>query len=364
MNNSICTIITGTGSYVPSRIIKNEAFLTNEFFDADGNNFEMSNEEIISKFEAITGIKERCYIEDNLVASDIAYLAAENAIKKAGINRETLDYIIVAHDFGDIKVNSKQTNILPSLASRVKNKLAIKNPKTIAYDTIFGCPGWLQGIIQAHYYIKSGDAKRILVIGVDTLSRIYDPHDRDCMIYADGAGATILEGVQSTEPVGILSHMTRTDTDGQAYNLWLGKSNNSNLKGNELLLKMNGRKLYNYALSTVPKLVKECLEKAGVMISDVNKILIHQANAKMDEAILKRVFLLYNELKMPKNIMPMTIAKLGNSSVATVPTLLDFILSGKMPGHELKSGQIAVMTSVGAGMNINCIVYKFPDNQN
>ena len=105
---------------------------------------------------------------------------------------------------------------MPSLAARIKYKLGIKNPETIAYDLPFGCPGWLQAVIQADYYIKSGDAQKVLVIGTETLSRISDPHDIDSMIYSDGAGAVIVEGSHSDEPVGILTHKTRSDTADHA----------------------------------------------------------------------------------------------------------------------------------------------------
>ncbi len=96
------------------------------------------------------------------------------------------------------------------------------------------------------------------------------------------------------------------------------------------------------------------------MIDNVKKILIHQANAKMDAAILNRIFRLYKQIKIPKLIMPMTISKLGNSSVATVPTLLNLILTENLEGHKLLPGNIAVFASVGAGMNINSVIYKFP----
>ncbi len=360
MEQRIYTVIVGTGSYIPPRRIKNNAFLNHEFYDTNGNKIDLANEEIIKKFEEITEIRERRYVEENQTASDIAYLAAKDALESSGIDKETLDYIIVAHNFGDIRAGSRQIDILPSLASRVKEKLGIRNPGTVSYDTPFGCPGWLQGVIQANYYLKSGDAKRALIIGTDTLSKISDPHDRDSMIYADGAGAAILEAVESKEPVGILAHVSRTDTVDQAYNLWLGKSNNPQYKGNELFIKMNGRKLYEYALKTVPQVVKESIDKAGIMLNNVKKILIHQANAKMDYAIVKRIFSLYKEIKIPKFILPMTISSLGNSSVATVPTLLNLVMTGRMKNHELLSGHIAVLASVGAGMNINSVIYKVP----
>ncbi len=358
----IYSVITGTGCYIPENIVKNSDFLDHIFYDEQGNIIDKSAEEIIRKFEEITEIKERRYVSDDQVASDIAYLAAIDALKSANVDREKLDYIIVAHNFGDVRADSRQTDILPSLASRVKEKLGIKNHRTISYDATFGCPGWLQAIIHADYFLKSGDARRALVIGTDTLSRLRDPYDRDSMIYADGAGAVIVEAVESEEPVGILSHAFRTDTDGNTYNLWLGKSNNPDYQHNGLFIKMKGRKLYEYALKTVPFVVKESLDKAGVVLKNVKKVLIHQANAKMDDAILQRIFQICKEIKIPRLIMPMTISKLGNSSVATIPTMLNLILTGRLEGHTLESGNIAILASVGAGMNINSVVYKFPES--
>lgn len=356
--HKIYSIIVATGSYIPTQKITNKHFLESEFYDAEGKKFDMPNEEIIEKFEKITGINERRYVTDNLVTSDIAFFAAANALKSSKIDKESLDYIIVAHNFGDININNKRSDFVPSLAARVKNKLGIINPKTISYDVPFGCPGWLMGMIQADYYIKSGDAKKVLVIGAETLSRISDPHDRDSLLYADGAGATILEATISDKPVGIISHASRSDTLENAYLLSMGKSNNPNYKGNKLFLKMKGHKLYEYALKTVPKVVKESLDKAKLLLEDVSKVIIHQANAKMDEAIMRNLLREYGIKKSSLDIMPMTINKLGNTSVATIPTLMDILISKKLKNHVLMKGDIAILTSVGAGMNIISIVYK------
>jgi 3-oxoacyl-[acyl-carrier-protein] synthase III len=212
MNRSIYNVIIGTGNYIPSKHIKNEDFLINEFYDLDGKKLEKENQEIIDKFFEITSIAERRYVTDNLVTSEIAYYAAIEAIKSADIDKEELDYIIVAHNFGDVKSSNKRIDVVPCLAARVKHKLEIKNPNTVAYDLLFGCPGWLQATIQVDYLIKSGDARKVLVIGADILSRVSDPHDRDSMLYADGAGASVFEAKQSEYPIGILAHKTRSDT--------------------------------------------------------------------------------------------------------------------------------------------------------
>lgn len=359
MNTSIYSVITGTGSYIPSREIKNDYFLNNEFFETNGVKINKAGQEIADKFLEITTIAERRYITDDLTTSDMAYFAAEEAIKSAGINKEELDYIIVANNFGDTQHNNRASDHVPAMASKVKHKLQIQNPETIAYDLIFGCPGWLQGVIQANYYIKSGDAKKILIIGADVLSRISDPHDRDCMLYADGAGAIVLEAKESTTPIGILAHKTRSDTFSHAGLLHMGPSDNPDFeKKDDLFLKMNGRKLYQYAIETVPQAIKACLDCSGAAISDVKKVLIHQANGKLDDAILKRFYALYDIKEAPEDIMPMTVDKLGNTSVATLPTLLDLILKQKLDGHQINNDDLLIFASVGAGMNINAFVYK------
>ncbi|WP_179319222.1 3-oxoacyl-ACP synthase III family protein [Winogradskyella helgolandensis] len=348
--------ITGTGSYIPSHIEKNENFYNHQFLNADGSTIKNSNEVIVEKFKAITGIKERRYVTEELLNSDIAYYAAEKAIEDANIDRETIDYIIVAHNYGDIKYNSEQSDTVPSIASRVKHLLQIKNPKCVGYDLLFGCPGWIQGVIQAESFINSGIAKRCLVIGSETLSRVIDKHDRDSMIYSDGAGAVIIE--KSEKEGGILAHESATYALDEAHFIYFGETNNTEITDKRRYIKMYGRKIYEFALSNVPKALKSCLDKSGVSIKDVKKILIHQANEKMDEAIVKRFYKLHH-MEMPQGIMPMTINMLGNSSVATVPTLFDRILKGKVENQEINKGDVIMFASVGAGMNINAIVYQY-----
>jgi 3-oxoacyl-[acyl-carrier-protein] synthase-3 len=249
--------------------------------------------------------------------------------------------------------------MVPSLASRIKFLLQIKNPDCVAYDLPFGCPGWVEGVIQANYYIRSGDAKRCLVIGTETLSRIIDCHDRDSMLYSDGGGAVIVEASQNNGK-GILSHKTQTHAFEHATLLNMDRGyGNGNGSDHNLYIKMNGRKLYEFALDHVPQVIKTALDKAKTHISQIKKVLIHQANEKMDTAILDRLFKLYQEKNTNPDLMPMTISWLGNSSVATVPTLLDLMLKGKIKNQSIAEGDKVVLASVGAGMNINAIVYQF-----
>ena len=347
--------ITGSGSYIPTEIVSNKDFSQHVFLNDDGTPFPHPNDIVAEKFLEITGIQERRYVTDDLQTSDIAFIAAKKAIEDAKIDPETLDYIIFAHNFGNVKKGAIQTDLLPSLATRVKFDLRIKNPKCVAYDMLFGCPGWVEGVIQAQAFIKAGMAKKCLVIGAETLSRVVDLHDRDSMIYSDGAGATIIEATE--EEGGILAHESATFTYDEAYYLFFGNSFNKTHNPDVRYIKMHGRKIYEFALSNVPKAMKECLEKSGVDIKDIKKILIHQANEKMDEAIIQRFYKLYG-LTTPEGIMPMSIHTLGNSSVATVPTLYDSLIKGQIKNQRLNKDDIIIFASVGAGMNVNAIVYK------
>ena len=350
------TRIIGTGSFIPELKIPNSAFAEHLFFD-NGSRINAPNESIIEKFSAITGIRERRYAKEDQVASDLGFLAAREAIADAEVDRETLDYIIVAHNFGDVLPNRNRVNIVPTLSSKIKALLGIKNPDCVAYDLPFGCPGWVEAVIQSHCYFKAGDARRSLVIGTETLSRVIDPHDRDSMIFSDGAGAAVLE--KNDKPgIGIVSHKTTSYASGYHDLINMGCCSSDDNENPDLYLKMNGRKVYEFALSKVPLVVKAALDKANLHINDIQKILIHQANEKMDNAIAERLFGFYGIKSFDANVVPMTVDFLGNSSVATVPTLLDLILKRQLSGHAINPGDRFVMASVGAGMNINAVVYQ------
>ncbi len=353
------TVITGSGSYIPDQKIKNSDFRNHTFYNEKHQILDLPCEIIEKKFHDITGIRERRYANDDLKASDIAAKAAEKAIKDAGIDPETIDQIILAHNFGDINKNSIQTDILPGLAARVKHILQIKNPACIAFDILFGCPGWIQGVINAHAFIKAGIAKRFLVIGAETLSRVVDKYDRDSMIYADGAGAVIIEAKESNTKMGVLSFAMQTHTKDEAYYLFYGKSNNPSSDQNVKYIKMHGRKIYEFALKNVPQAMKIAVDESNININDIKKILIHQANEKMDEAIVKRFYRLYKQNTIPKKVMPMSIRTFGNSSVASIPTLFDIMKKGEFENHYINKNDILLFASVGAGMHINSFVYKY-----
>ncbi|HEU4632354.1 MAG TPA: ketoacyl-ACP synthase III [Flavisolibacter sp.] len=351
------TVITGTGSYIPTEVVSNRDFTIHNFYAEDHQRIETPPQEVVEKFRQITGIAERRYAPANLNASDIATLAAQEAIRDSGVDAETIDQIIVAHNFGNVIKHTIQTDAVPSLASRVKHNLKIKNPHCIGYDILFGCPGWVQGLIQADAFFKAGIAKRALVIGTETLSRVIDSYDRDSMIFSDGAGATVVEYIEAGES-GILASSAVSHTTEEAYYISMGQSYFPGSDPRIRYIKMKGRKVYEYAITHVAEAMKECLQKAAVDIGDLKKIFIHQANEKMDEGIVRVLYKLFNVRDIPTGIMPMSIHWLGNSSVATVPTLYDLTIKGNVEDHQITKGDIILFASVGAGMNINAVCYR------
>ena len=353
------SVITGTGTYIPGKVQLNENFLEGSFYEESGLPVASSPEVIIEKFRKITGIVERRYVPAGLNASDIAAEAGRAALLDSGVDPETIDQIIVAHNFGDIADGSLQSQNVPALACRVKHLLGIQNPSCIGYDILVGCPGWVHSLMVSDAYFKAGMARKTLLIGTETLSRVIDQHDRDSMIFADGAGACVLEWKDTgNDGTGIIGSCAQTHSLDEVFYINMGKSYSPGVKDNGLYIKMKGRKVYEYALKHVPLAMKKCLDDSGVDIRKVAKIFIHQANEKMDEEILKRLYSLYNIAESPKDVMPMSIQWLGNSSVATVPTLYDLVRRGTMKEHQLKAGDIILFASVGAGMNINAVCYR------
>lgn len=376
------TVILGTGSFIPANIKTNRDFTIHDFYDEKQQRISNAATEIVRKFEQVTGIHERRYAATDINASDMAAVAAVAAIKDADIDPETIDQVIVAHNFGNVNKHSIQSDSVPALASRVKQALGIHNPACIPYDILFGCPGWIQGLIQGDAFFKAGLAKRCLVIGAETLSRVIDEYDRDSMIFSDGAGAAVIEAQgaiaresglsnegsgspdeghgtkASGDGPGILGHANQSFVLSEANYIYMGKSYFPDSDPRIRYMKMQGRKVYEFALKQVPEAMKTCMDQSKVPIAALKKIFIHQANEKMDVAIVKAFYQLFGVNEVPDNIMPMNIRELGNSSVATVPTLFDMVRKGVLPEHKLTPGDIVLFASVGAGMNLNAVCYR------
>jgi 3-oxoacyl-[acyl-carrier-protein] synthase III len=353
------TTILGTGATLPALIIKNSHFLNHQFYDNKGVKNERNPAEIIEKLEAITGITERRYIPYEQDSIPLMTETALKTLKSAKLKPNDLSGIIVAHNAGNMLVGESLFHTVPNLAACLKNAIQCENHECFAYDILFGCPGWVQAVIQAHQAVMCGEAENVLVVGLEVASRMLDPHDLDSMILADGCGACIVSK-SNTRASGIKSYATFSHSQEDLRIIYLDKSNNEAQNG-LCYFHMNGKEVYKYATQWVPKVIEKALKKANIAIEDIDMFLFHQANAKMLEAISKNIARLYN-IEDPHFFdgkIPSTIEFLGNTSVATIPTMLDMILKKELKGFSIKKGQKVVIASVGAGMHCNALVYQF-----
>ena len=350
--------IIGTGSLLPEVVVPNSHFESNEFYARDGLKMDKTNKEIIEKLQSITGIRERRYIPADQDSVPLMTGASRLAIEDAGLNVNDLSGIIVAHNAGNMLTGTAGFHTVPNLASLLKNAVDCTNHECFAYDLLFGCPGWLQGVIQAHQTIQCGDAEHILVTGLEVASHLLDPHDVDSMILGDGCGACVVSRTDNQHR-GILSYSTFSHAQEDNRIIYLGGSNKKGVTGS-CYFHMNGREVYRYATEWVPKVIKAALDKAGLDVNDVDLFLFHQANTKMLDAVAKNLAQLCGVTEDTlEGKIPTTIEFLGNTSVATIPTMLDLIRKNKLDGYSILDGQIAVMASVGAGMHCNAVVYQF-----
>lgn len=352
------TIILGTGHHLPERIIPNRYFLDRTFMDKHGVVNPKPTQHIIEKLEAITEIKSRRYINEDEDSVPLMTRAAMNAIQDAGIDKNHLDGIIVAHNAGNMLPGGKGFHTIPNLAALLKNALQVSTHTCFAYDILFGCPGWLQGVINAHQALQMKDAAHILVVGVEVASRFVDKYDLDSMILADGCGAVVLS-IKSNTREGIISYATYSHAKEDITCIYQGPSYNHAIHDNSLF-KMNGKEVYKYATTWVPKVIKHALDKANLTVSDVNLFLFHQANGKMLHAFANNLAALYKiEGLSFENKIPSTIAFTGNTSVATIPTMLDLVRKNQLGDYHINPGDKVVFASVGAGMHCNALVYQF-----
>ncbi|MBX2952453.1 MAG: ketoacyl-ACP synthase III [Leadbetterella sp.] len=352
------TSIVATGSAMPERRIPNSYFLDRTFLNEDGSPMTKPVEEIVAKLEQITGIKERGYIPETGDSVPLMAEACENAIATWGQDRNKIDGIIVGHNAGNMLEGRQGFHTVPNMAALLKHRLGITNHECFAYDILFGCPGWVQGVIQAHQALQAGDATNVLVVGIEVASRLLDPYDLDSMILADGCGAAIVSATEQ-EGAGIISYATFSHALDDISCIYLDRSYNKDWD-DPTLFKMNGKDVYKYATVWVPEVIKKALDKAGLNASDVDMFLFHQANGKMLHAFANNLARMYDlEGLSFEGKIPVTIPFTGNTSVATVPTMLDLILKGNLEGYRIEPGMTVVFASVGAGMHCNALVYRF-----
>ena len=322
-NHKICSIIAGTGSYLPKKILSN----------ADLEKIiDTTDEWIFSR----TGIRERRIAAKSEHTSDLALEASKNAIASAGIDANQIDLIIVATTTPD--------KIFPSVATMVQRKLNIAGCP--AFDLQAVCSGFIYAIATADNFIKTGSTKCALVIGAEIFSRITDYSDRgNCILWGDGAGAVILQASQSTENVkqGIIS--THLHADGN-YEKMLHVPRKHD--GTPDTVHMEGNAVFKMAVNTLDQIVDETLAANNMQKSDINWLVPHQANIRILQATAKK-------LDMPMDKVVVTVDKHGNTSAASIPLALDVAVRD----GRIKRNDMILMEAFGGGFTWGSALIRY-----
>lgn len=325
---SIRSVISGVGSYLPERVMTNSDL--EKIVDT-------SDEWIIQR----SGIKERRIAADDQATSDLAIEAARDAIANAGYEGADIDGVIVATTTPD------QT--FPPVAVRVQAALGCKLGP--AFDIQAVCSGFVYGLSTANGLIQSGVAKRILVIGAEKMSSILDWTDRTtCVLFADGAGAVILEasedtGEDSFEQRGVIS--THLHANGQQADI-LQTSGGVSTTGRAGLIAMEGKEVFRYAVKYLSDVVYEVLEHNKIDADAIDWLVPHQANIRIIEGTAKK-------LGMDMNKVVVTVDRHGNTSAASIPlALADGVRSGK-----IKRGDVLLLEALGAGLTWGAALVRF-----
>lgn len=311
--------ITGLGSYLPEKLLTND--------DLSGI-VETSDEWIMER----TGIKTR-HIADHMkeVPSYMGGIAAQRALEDAGVSASEIDLIVTACSTPD--------KMFPSMACYVQK--AIGNDGCMCFDVSSACPGWLVAFNTAQCFMESGNIRKALVVGTECLSNYVDWTDRGtCILFGDGAGAAVIEADETMPANKFIMHAT----SNKAECLTCESRMQPDRWEEEGFLKntyfqMDGRDVFRFAVTEVPKIIKELSAKYEFDLNDVDYFILHQANARIIETIAKR-------LGQDIEKFPMTVYDTGNISTASIPNLLDRM---KKEG-KLKKGQKIVMSSFGAGL--------------
>lgn len=280
-----------------------------------------------------TGIKERHKADPDQRSSDLATEAAKVALNRAGLNAEQLDGIIVATATPDYPG-------FPSTACVIQEKLGIADTSIMAFDLTAACSGFNYALTTAQQYIQTGMAKHILVVGVDCLSEITDWKDRGtCILFGDGAGAVILGPVESGSGI----QYSRLYSDGRLaetlkVSFQTPESPRGTLEAGRPFIEMDGKAVFKTAVEIVGPAIQEGLNKVGLSESDIDWVVLHQANQRILDAVQKR-------LGVPKEKVVSNIAKYGNTSAASIPLALG---EWDQAGH-FKKDQLIVCCGFGAG---------------
>ena len=313
--------IAGTGKYLPQRILTN----------ADLEKMvETSDEWIKSR----TGIELRHIAADNEYTSDLACKAGLAALESAGISPSDIDLVLVGTTTPDL--------IFPNVACLVQEKLGI-NPCP-AFSVEAACSGFLYGLVVADQFVRLGQARRALVIGAETMSRIIDWTDREtCVLFGDGAGAVVLEAAESP---GIL--YSTLGADGRYRELLYASSGVSLRQREGAALRMKGNEVFKVAVKTLENLVDEVVEKNNLEKGQIDWLIPHQANIRIISATAKR-------LDLPMDRVILTVREHGNTSAASVPMALDTAIRD----GRIKRGDLLLLEAFGGGFTWGASLIRY-----
>ena len=318
--------IAGTGSYLPAKVLTNDDL---------AKIVDTSDEWIATR----TGIRERHIAADGETTGDLAYHAAVRAMEAAGIGADELDLIVLGTTTPDL--------VFPSTACLLQHRLGANGCG--AFDVNAACSGFLYAMSVADKFIKSGDAKTVLVVGSETLTRMVDWTERTtCVLFGDGAGAVVLKADTET---GILSTHLHAD-GGKKELLWnpvgVSVGFNENEKNAGVRIRMAGSDVFKYAVKALDSVVEETLEANGLDRHDIDWLIPHQANLRIIEATAKR-------LDMPMERVVVTVDRHGNTSSGSVPLALDeAVRSGKV-----QRGQLVLLEAFGGGFTWGSALLRY-----
>ncbi len=322
MSKNFNSRIIATGSYLP------EKFLTN---DDLAKMVDTSDSWIFER----TGIKKRHIVADGQLTSDIGYLAAKNALKKAKMSANEIEMIIVATTTPDLT--------FPATATIIQSKLQAKN--AFAFDIQAVCSGFVYALNIADNFIKSGQVKNALVIGADILSRIVDWTDRStCVLFSDGAGAVIIEATEDKN-YGILA--AKLHSDGNYCDI-LRTDSGVGFNQKSGYIHMAGKEVFRHAVEKMAKSVSEILSNNQMTINDVDWLVPHQANIRILDMVAQK-------LHLPKEKVIVTLENHGNTSAATIPLALDCAVGD----DKIKPGDIVVLEALGGGLTWGTILLRW-----
>jgi 3-oxoacyl-[acyl-carrier-protein] synthase-3 len=315
--------IIGTGSYLPAKVLTN--------FDLE-KIVDTSHDWIVSR----SGIVERHVAADNEFTSDLALQASLRAIEAAGISADEIDMVIVATTTPD--------QVFPSTACILQDKLGIKN-RGAAFDIQAVCGGFVYAMNTADLYVRGGQARTVLVVGAEVLSRILDWSDRTtCVLFGDGAGAVVL---RASETPGILAGKLHADGSHRDMLKAEGNIRNGEVQGDPFI-KMEGQAVFKFAVKVLSDVVEEVLAENKLQGSDIAWLVPHQANIRIMEATAKKL-----GLSMDNVIV--TVATHGNTSAASIPLALDTAVRD----GRIKPGQNIILEAVGGGFTWGAVLIKW-----